>query len=327
MVSLDDPAARAAYEDEPLPRMSFGDHLDELRTRLIRALLAIAVAVACVMPFKDGVYEIILEPYRVQWRRGFAAHVEMLEAQEAKGELKADETGQKYLENCRKDAPAILAGSFKWTPQIPSLTGYQVPYNLFAIGGLDEIMSWMWASVVFALVIASPVVVWQIWAFVAAGLYQRERAIFYRYFPFMGALLTAGVLFGYFVALPTSLGFLLGIMNPMQVTPMLSVGQFLTLLFAMTGAMGLVFQLPVVMIALQRVGLVTHRGFRKNWRLSVLILFVMAAVLTPPDPVSMMLMATPMLFLYGLGLLLTWFGRTNDPPSAPAEPVSGEGAA
>lgn len=317
MVSLDDPAVRAAYEDEPLPRMSFGDHLDELRSRLIKSLIAIAVAVLCVMPWKGAVQEVIIEPYRVQWRHGFAAHVEKLGALEAKGELKDDEQGLIYLANCRKYEKAILAGTFKWTPQLPSLTGYPVPYNLFATGGLEDIMSYMWASLVFALVLAAPIVIWQAWAFIAAGLYQKERAIFYRYFPLMMGLLIAGVLFGYLVALPFSLAFLLGIMDPTQVTAMLGIGQFLTLLFAMTGAMGIVFQLPLVMLALQRVGLVSHRGFLRNWRLTVLVLFIVAAVLTPPDPMSMMLMATPMLFLYGLGLLLTWFGRKNDP--APIE--------
>ena len=311
MVMLDEPSARAAY-DEPLPRMSFGDHLDELRSRLIKALLAVVVAVLVVMPFKQEVQGIIIEPYRVQWRHGFSTWVEKLEGMEKSGELKDDEQGRIYLENCRKNRAAILDGSFKWTPQLVTLTGYPVPYNLFATGGLEDIMSYMWASLVFALVLAAPVVIWQLWAFIAAGLYQRERTAFYRYFPFMMILLGTGVLFGYLVALPFSLGFLLGIMDPSQVTAMLSIGQFLTLLFAMTGAMGLVFQLPLVMVALQRVGLVTHKGYVKNWRMTVLVLFVVAAVFTPPDPVSMMLMVTPMVLLYGLGLVLTRIGRKHE---------------
>lgn len=317
MVTLDDPSARAAYEDDPLPRMSFGDHLDELRSRLIKALIAVGLAILAVMPFKTAVQEVIIEPYRVQWRRGFESYVQQLEKQAANGELVGEDPGVLYLQNCRKFHDAILGGTFRWTPNLPTLTGYPVPYNLFATGGLEDIMSYMWASFVFALVIAAPVVVWQAWAFIAAGLYQRERRLFYRYFPFTMGLLIAGVLFGYFVALPFSLAFLIGMMDPTQVTAMLSIGQFLTLLFAMTGAMGLVFQLPLVMVALQKVGLVSHRAFVKNWRMTVLILFVIAAIFTPPDPVSMLLMAAPMLLLYGLGLLLTWIGRKNDAPTEP----------
>ena len=97
----------------------------------------------------------------------------------------------------------------------------------------------------FALVLASPIVIWQAWAFLAAGLYPHERKVFYRYFPFMVLLMAAGVAFGYAVALPYSLGFLVKLMDPSMVGAIFSVGQFLTLELALTGAMGLVFQLPL----------------------------------------------------------------------------------
>jgi Tat protein translocase TatC len=314
MVTLDDPRVREALDDEPLPRMSFGDHLDELRRRLIRSLWAVGVAIVGLLPFKGFVQDIIVEPYRVQWRLGFLDWVDSLSAREAAGSL--DKEGAEYLAYCREHFVAILAGTkdFLWT--LKEKSGFPVPYNLYAVSGLEDMLAFMWASLVFALVIASPVVCFQIWAFVAAGLYRHERAVFYRYFPFMVVLIAAGVSFGYWVALPYSLGFLIRLMDPTQVTAMLSVGQYLTLLFAMTGAMGVVFQLPLVMMALQRVGLVTHRGFVKNWRVTVLVIFVLAAVFTPPEPVSMLLMATPMMLLYGLGLCLTAMGRRHDAPGA-----------
>lgn len=310
MVSLDDPAVRAAYDDEPLPRMSFGDHLDELRSRLIKSLLAIVLAVVALLPFKGPVQDIIVEPYRLQWRQGFQQWVEQLEQRQAAGSL--DEEGLEFLAYCHKHREAILAGTKEYTYLLKEKTGFPVPYSLFATGGIEDMFAFMWASLIFALVVASPVVIWQVWAFLAAGLYARERAVFYRYFPFMLALFTAGVLFGYYVALPYSLGFLIRLMDPAQVNAIFSVGQFLNLLLALTASMGLVFQLPLVMVALQRVGLVTHRAFVKNWRLTVLIIFVAAAIFTPPEPVSMLLMSLPMLLLYGLGLLLTRFGRRHE---------------
>ncbi|HZN40890.1 MAG TPA: twin-arginine translocase subunit TatC [Planctomycetota bacterium] len=312
MVTLDDPKIRAVYEDEQLPRMSFGDHLDELRKRLIRSLIAIVVAIVALLPFKGPVQGVIIEPYRVQWRHGFTRWVETLEAREAAGELAHDKLGTRYLGFCREYKAAILAGEMQYSYNLPAETGYPVPYNLFATGGLEDMMSFMWASLVFALVLAAPVVIWQAWAFIAAGLYRHERRVFYRYFPFMMVLLVSGAAFGYWIALPYTLGFLFSVMDPSQVGALLSIGQFLSLLFAMTGAMGLVFQVPLVMIALQRVGLVTHRAFLKNWRMTVLIIFVVAAVFTPPDPVSMLLMSAPMLLLYGLGLVLTGFGRKHE---------------
>ncbi len=317
-MTLDDPAVRAQFEEpssgeaprEELPRMSFGDHLDELRRRLIYAILAIVAAVACVMPFKHSVQEIIIEPYRLQWRRGFTEWVQKLEAREAAGTL--DATAKEFLAKSHELKDAVFAGNYEYTYLLPQQTGYPVPYNLFAMNGLEDVFVWMWAALVFAMVIASPIVIWQAWAFIAAGLYQHERRVFYRYFPFLMTLLLGGVVFGYAVALPFSLRFLISMMDPSQVGAMLSIGQFLNLLLALTGAMGLVFQMPLVMVALQKVGLVTHKGFRQNWRMTVLLIFVVAALLTPPEPVSMMLMASPMLLLYGLGLLLTWFGRGKD---------------
>jgi len=312
MVALDDPKVRAAFDEAPLPRMSFGDHLDELRRRLIRALLVVFVAIVAVMPFKTEVQAIVTEPYRVQWRIGFENWMAELERQEQAGELEGDEEGKGFLAYCREHREKILSGEKKYKNILPTKTGYAVPYTLAALGGLDDIFNYMFASILFAIVLASPFVVWQAWAFIAAGLYKRERQLFYRYFPFMVGLCALGVFFGYRLVLPFSLGFLISMMNPDQVGANLSVGQYFTLLFALTCAMGLVFQLPLVMVALQRVGLVTHRAFVKHWRITILSIFIAAAVFTPPEPVSMLLMSAPMIVLYGLGLVLTRFGRRHE---------------
>lgn len=321
---LDDPQLRHALDDEPqLPRMSFGDHLDELRSRILKSLVAIVVAIFAVLPWKHEVQEIIIDPYRTQWRMGFVEHVAALEAAEAtaKGEGAAmDPLEVEFLAFCREHREAILAGTFKHTGIIPARSGYPMPYGLYATGGLEDTLSFMWASLVFALVLASPVVIWQVWAFLAAGLYPKERAVFYRYFPFMIGLMAMGVSFGYFVVLPYMLRFLATMMDPTQVTAIFTIGQFLNLLFALTAAMGLVFQLPLVMVALQRIGLVTHRGFVHNWRMTILIICIVAAVVTPPEPVSMLLMAGPMILLFGLGLLLTWLGRGRDAPAPSPAP-------
>ena len=312
MVTLDDPNVRAALDADELPRMSFGDHLDELRSRLVKSLLAIALVVVGVMPFKDAVQEIIIAPYRVQWRIGFLGHIDNLETKAAAATATGsalDEDTERFVTYCRKHKDAILAGKKEYSHLFPVNTGYPLPYSLYATGGLEDVMSWMWAALVFALVLASPIVVWQLWAFIGAGLYAHERAVFYRYFPFMLVLMGAGVSFGYFAVLPYSLGFLVSMMNPDQVNAIFGIGQFLTLEFAMTGAMGLVFQLPLVMLALQRIGITPHEWYLKNWRMTILIIFIVAAVVTPPEPVSMLLMAGPMVLLFGLGLLLTRWQR------------------
>lgn len=310
MVKLDDPRIREALEDEPLPRMSFGDHLDELRKRVIRSLLAIVVAIVALLPFKTTVQEIIIEPYRVQWRIGFENWIEQLQAQQDAGTI--SEESAEFLAYSLKHREAIFAGTKEYAWLLKEKTGFPVPYSLYATGGLEDMLSFMWASLIFSLVLASPVVIWQIWAFVAAGLYKHERAIFYRYFPFMLVLAATGVYFGYRIALPFSLGFLISLMDPNMVGAIFSVGQFLSLLFITTAAMGIMFQVPIVMVALQKVGLVRHAAFKKHWRATILVIACMAAVFTPPEPVSMILMMVPMIGLYVLGLILTGIAQKNE---------------
>jgi Tat protein translocase TatC len=318
MVQLDDPRIREALDDDaPLPRMSFGDHLDELRKRVIRSLIAIVVAVCAVFPFKLSVQEIVIEPYRVQWRIGFTDYVAGLEAEKAAGTL--DGRGLDFLEFCLAEKDAVFAGEFRWAYLMKELSGYPVPYNLYATGGLEDFLSFMWVALIFALILASPVVIWQVWSFIAAGLYKTERAVFLRYFPFMILLLSAGVAFGYRIALPYSLGFLIGMMDPNMVGALFSVGQFLSLLFMTTAAMGVVFQVPLVMLALQKVGLVRHKTFRKHWRVTILVMVLTSAIFTPPEPVSMILMSMPMMLLYVIGLILTRVGQKNEAPLPPSE--------
>lgn len=318
---LDQPETRDAIDQpDALPRMTFGDHLDELRKRVITSLFAVIIAVIGVLPFKTTVQEVIVGPYRQQWEIGFDGWIENLEEREKSGDLAQDEDGLRYLAFCRENRDSILANEYRYPWTVTDKSGYPVPYNLYATGGLEDILSFMWASFIFALVIASPVVVWQIWAFIAAGLYKHERSVFYRYFPFMVLLGVGGVMFGYKVALPYSLGFLMSMMDPSIVGAILSIGQFFNLLFMTTAAMGIVFQVPLVMLALQKVGLVRHAAFIKHWRMTLLSIFILSALFSPPEPVSMVLMSLPMILLYGVGLILTRSAQKNETP-APEVPA------
>ncbi|MFK7931506.1 MAG: twin-arginine translocase subunit TatC, partial [Myxococcota bacterium] len=210
--------AGAPPEDEELSRMSFGDHLDELRKRLVRAMGAVILAIVCLMPFKMEVQEIILGPYRSLWRATYTDYVDGLEAKAADGTL--TKLGAGYLEFNREYKDILLAGGDGFTEYdaIRSLGGFQMPYELVAISGLQDFWTFMAASLVFALCLASPVVLWQAWAFIAAGLYKKERTVVYRHLPLAIALLVAGILFGYFLVVPYGLYFLVKLMNPGQVT-------------------------------------------------------------------------------------------------------------
>lgn len=299
----------AAAEDE-LPRMSFGDHLDELRRRLIRALGAIVLAALVVVPFKNEVTEIYTAPYGEMWMAAYESYLDRLDAEVAAAQERGEplnELKQEEVEFHRRYRQQILDGTFPEDQfnYVKSRGNFLLPRTLKALGGLEDFWVFMGAVILFALILASPVVLYQAWAFVAAGLYKHERRAVLRYFPFAACLLVAGVLFGYFLVVPAGLYFLIQLMNWARVESMMSVALYFSFLLTLTAALGVVFQLPLVMLAIQKVGLVSHEAMRKNWRYVILGMFVLSAMFTPPDPFTQVLMATPMVVLYATGLVLT----------------------
>lgn len=308
----EDPATAGAPAEE-LPRMSFGDHLEELRRRLFRALLAVFVAVAVVFPWKDTVTAAYMQPYRIAWSKAFADHMEAQQAKvDAAGGLEAMRQSAHPLEVetaqwCLEYGPSIQDGSYPvdQTGRIVSFGQFMLPYSLKSASPLSDFWTFMAAAFLFALLLASPVVGYQLWAFVGAGLYQKERAVVYRVLPFSVGLFAAGMLFGFFLVVPYGLYFLTRLMTIGMVEPFIMVDYYFRFLFMLTAALGLIFQLPLIMLALQKVGLVTHQAMIKHWRYVILGLFVVSAVLTPPDPVTQLLMAGPTVLLYLLGLFLT----------------------
>ena len=173
----------------------------------------------------------------------------------------------------------------------------------------------MAASMLFGLILSAPIVIWQAWSFIGAGLYHNERKLVWTYIPFGMGLLAAGVLFGYFLAVPYGYFMLIDYMQLDQVGPLFTVSHYFSFFFSFCTALGLVFQLPLVMLILAKVGIVTHTTMRKQWRYFVLAIFAIAMLVTPPDPFSMCLMAAPMLALYGLGLVLTKLAATKGVPT------------
>ncbi|MCA8941643.1 MAG: twin-arginine translocase subunit TatC [Planctomycetes bacterium] len=293
--------------DEHLERMSFGDHLEELRRRLLISLIAVVVAVFGFMPFKQEVTAVYVQPYRIMWNRAFEAHCDRLEQEvaDAGGLENVHPVTQEIVKFLRAHKAEALAGTFPAPGQLEIHGNFRMPYALKATGGLEDFWVFMAATILFGLMVAAPIVLYQIWAFLSAGMYEREKRTVRRVFPFALLLLILGVSFGYFVVVPYGLYFLTSMMNWFQVEPMLTVNQYFTLLLMLTAALGFVFQMPLLMLALVKVGIVTHATLKKNWRYIILGFFCVSAMLTPPDPFTQIMMAVPMVFLYLLGLFLT----------------------
>jgi sec-independent protein translocase protein TatC len=165
------------------------------------------------------------------------------------------------------------------------------------------------------LFLAAPWVFYQLWLFVAAGLYPHERRYVYLYLPLSVVLFIAGALGGFFFAFPLMLDFLIGFSDWMGVTVQPRLSEYISTAMLMPLLFGVSFQLPLVMLFLERIGICTEQTYRENWRIAVLAISVASMVLTTsPDPWSMLLMMFPLLFLYVLGIFLCRF-RLGGPAS------------
>ncbi len=152
--------------------------------------------------------------------------------------------------------------------------------------------------------LAYPVVIYQIWQFVSVGLYKKERRYVLLFLPISYGAFVVGGLFGYFLLIPFGLQFLIGILGP-GIQPIITMGQYISFVFMLTVALGLVFQLPLVMLLLSKIGFITPDKFISWRKYAILAIFIIAAIVTPPDPFTQSMTAVPMIVLYELGILIS----------------------
>lgn len=228
--------------------MPLGDHIEELRARVIRCLFAAVAAFVVCWLFRERVLAIIMRPH------------------------------------CRAMAQAQLEPTLKFR-------SYTEP-----------VLAQLKASLIAALVLSGPYIIYQLWAFLAPGLFRHERRVVCRLALASVACLAAGVGLGYFLFIPVALRFLLGLSGA-DTEPVLMIGAYISLFFLLTVALGVAFQTPIVMFCLVRWGVVDAEGAQKQRKSVVLAAFVLAAALTPPDPFTQIMMAVPLILLYDLGVL------------------------
>jgi sec-independent protein translocase protein TatC len=185
--------------------------------------------------------------------------------------------------------------------------------SLIFISVAEAFFTYMKVAFIAGIIVTSPFILYQIWAFVAPGLYQKEK----RYVvPFVlgGSLFFAlGVLFGYYVAIPVGFKFLLGYATDF-IKPMPSMKEYLSFSIKFLLAFGLVFEFPVVLVLLSKVGIIDAKILARQRKYAILLIFVFAAVMTPPDFISQVLMALPLIGLYELSILLSKiFGKKSTP--------------
>ncbi|MCA9206398.1 MAG: twin-arginine translocase subunit TatC, partial [Planctomycetales bacterium] len=152
------------------------------------------------------------------------------------------------------------------------------------------------------------------WLFVAAGLYPHEKQYVYIYLPFSLILFLAGAATAFFFVFEPVLDFLFGFNRLMNIDPDPRISEWISFVLILPLGFGISFQLPLVMLFLNRIGIFSLQAYTEKWRIAILAIFVIAMFLTPADPISMLLMAVPLTFLYFLGIgLCIWMPKGRNP--------------
>lgn len=240
--------------EEEMLRMSFLEHLTELRTRLLRAVTGLAVAYVLSLTFTDPLWRFV----------------------------------------CRPAAQALR--SLGYPPQL---------YVFDPMDGFQII--WVKLPIVWAIFLASPWVLYQLWAFIAPGLYRHERRWVGPLLVGSSGLFIAGGVFAYFVVFRYGLTFLLSIAKGNLVVPMVPMDVYFERFVDVVLGVGILFELPVLIFLLTGLGVVTPGFLVRHSRYAILAIFTLAAVVTPStDAFNLMLFATPMCILYFLGVLASY---------------------
>ncbi len=246
--------------DEKLP---LTEHLEELRKRILKSLLAVVIGFGLSFSFSERIFKMLTLPLR------FDLHLRL---------------SSPYFELIPKENP------------IEKLV-FLAPAEAF----------WMHIKVSIAtgIVLAIPVILYQIWRFIAPGLLPSEKKYIGPFIVAGTGLFLLGDLFCFVIILPFAMGFLLTYKTA-SLQPMISVGSYIDFTLKFLLAFGAIFELPIVILFLTKMGIVTPKMLAKNRKYAVLIAFILAAILTPtPDAFNQTLMAGPILVLYEAGIIIS----------------------
>ena len=221
---------------------------------------------------------------------------------------------------------ALCYGFKEWLFQIltqPLISVMQDGETLIYTGLPEAFFTFLKVSFLGGLMIASPVIIYQFWMFVAPGLYDREKRLLLPIVFLSTLFFVGGALFGYFIVFPYGFQFFLGFATE-TIRPMPSMKEYLSFSAKLLLAFGLVFELPLVITFLARLGIVTVPFLKKNRKYALLLFFVGAAILTPPDVVTQIMMALPLMLLYEISIIgARIFGRKKEDADEVTEEADG----
>jgi sec-independent protein translocase protein TatC len=321
--------------------MTFGEHLEELRIALAKASIWLGVGLLIGLPMASSVVRYMQGPLEASLEKFYR---KQSESEMAKA-LNLDSVSQDLSEWMKEkkvasqmmwvdprrlrhqdssDAEILRNADSEGLPDPVKLMQLRlfvpIDANTEALGLQEPFMIWLKAALVVAVVVASPGIFFHLWQFIAAGLYPHERRYVYFFLPVSLLLFWAGAALAFFVIFRLVIDFLLefnssmGIGASPRLTDYMSFALFLPLGF------GISFQLPLVMLVLERLGLVSVQTYLSQWRVAILVIAFISMILTPAEISSMVGMAVPLIALYFLGIAMChYLPRSNMQHSLPRD--------
>ncbi len=279
-------------------QMSLTDHLDELRARLIYAIVAVGAIAVLAYIFKEPLLQLLLGPFRSAIEQTSPIEPNSLERMLAlmKQMLVDYGTQQGESEASMSQGATLL---------MEQLRERLLPTGLVFLHPAEAFFSYLKLAALTGLIVGMPAVIFQLWKFVMPALYRNERSYLVSFLASGSTLFYIGVAFSFIVILPLGMEFLVGIGRPL-VSPMFSIGNYISFSMLFMLVFGLAFELPLAMFFLVKMGLVAHRTFVEQWRIVVIAGFAVGAFFTPPDLFTQLAMAASIVVLYVVGLALTY---------------------
>ena len=191
--------------------------------------------------------------------------------------------------------------------QFESEEAKNLTLNAFKVS--DPLSVYLTVTFIVALLLTSPVLLYQLWAFITPGLYESERKATLKYIPYAFVLFIVGILFAYYVLFPFVMDFMMGLAENLEIQQTIGINEYFTFLFKLVIPFGLIFQLPVVTLFLSRIGVLDPIYMVKFRKYSYFGLFVIAVLLSPPDVVSYIIISIPLFMLYEISLMIARIGH------------------
>ncbi len=258
-------------ENQPKDEMSFLDHLEELRWHLIRSVLAILIVATIAFVFKDFIFDVLL-------------------------------FGPK-----QKDFI-----TYRWFCSISQSLGQgnsfcieELPFRIQSRTMAGQFSAHLWTSVLAGFIVAFPYVIFEFWKFISPGLYEKERKNAKGFIFVASLLFFIGVLFGYYIVTPLSINFLGNYSVSAEIFNDFDLSSYIGLLRASVLASGIIFELPIIVYFLTKVGIITPSFLRKNRKISLVVVLSLSAIITPPDIASQIIVSIPILILYEVSILIS----------------------